>query len=223
MRQNRYLRLIIACVLGASLGLAACSDDGDDDATTDEPSTVEESAGDGSTGDDADLPAQADPTGDSAGSPLCAAWIDVEAAVAELEGPDADEDTIFDVAATIRDLLNDAGEPPATVAAPVETLVDRFTAAADGDAEQFDTPGVSEAYDEIGQWVATDCGFPVVDVSYSDFAFDDLPGEVDAGPIVFRATNSGGGKVRWESASGRGSTVSGWVPVGGDLRDQPSG
>jgi len=79
----------------------------------------------------------------------------------------------------------------ATEAAPPEIADALSTAIANAPTEGPPSAEFATAYATIVDWVVDHCGFGVVDVLATEYAFGGLPDELPAGPTVVRLTNDG--------------------------------
>jgi uncharacterized cupredoxin-like copper-binding protein len=81
---------------------------------------------------------------------------------------------------------------PETLQGDVDTL-ERILddAAEDGDLEPFFVGEGAEASERITLEAADRCGWQTVEVPMVDFAYEDVPESLEAGPVVFSAPNEG--------------------------------
>jgi hypothetical protein len=164
------IRRMAAGALVLSLALTACGSDdsGDDAAAT--PTTVATT----------DAPKAA-----------CDAAVDISTRFNQApQDPEAiqgyAEDTLVPAARALVDALpddlTDAGEAiEATFAAIAES----------GDPSGIDSPEYAEANEATGQMVHERCGLAALDVVAADYAFQDLPEEVEAGRTSIALDNQG--------------------------------
>ena len=75
--------------------------------------------------------------------------------------------------------------------APAELAAQVGVAVAGTRAGNFEDPAVGAAIVAIDQWVADNCGYPVVQVTGRDYAFEGIPKSVKSGITLFRFANAG--------------------------------
>jgi Asp-tRNA(Asn)/Glu-tRNA(Gln) amidotransferase A subunit family amidase len=75
--------------------------------------------------------------------------------------------------------------------APAELAEPVGVAATAVESGNFEDPAVEEAITTIDTWVADNCGYEVVDVTATEYAFDGIPETLDTGVVLFRFTNEG--------------------------------
>jgi hypothetical protein len=192
MRTRRQLAAV-AILLGCTAGmLTACGDD-DSDTTTGAP-TTEADAGTDAT-PEADTTTEAEPgtdegteagTGDGADAELCSAYADATAAFA---GPPPDPETITPLLDTL-----DA-EAPEEIADPLGVMTDAARTAVDSGGEDFsafEAPEFSEAQSEVDPYMFENCEYDTkVEVTATEYAFEGIPDEIDAGRVAVLLTNEG--------------------------------
>lgn len=166
---RRVARLWAGLAVAGMLALTACGDDdGDSDAATDTDEATDETVTD--DGDD-------DSTAADLSAEFCQARVDVEQAFIA-EDLDAAQAALEQLEAEAPDSLTDDA---ATVSAALSE---------DPDAA-FEDPEFNAARGALDEAVIDGCGFQVVDVTASEYAFEGIPDSVDAGTTVFRLTNDG--------------------------------
>jgi hypothetical protein len=181
---NRHsFRWIAAVVAVGTLIAAGCGDDSDDEAQdTGTEETSETTASDESA---------------------FAAYCDTELAIETAPEPEIDFETATpeEQAAALRTYGSETMRPLAddVVAAAPEELagdvgllsdaVDEL--AASGDFAAFEQPDVEAASDNLHAFDLENCGWSTQQVTASDYAFEDVPEELSAGPTSFELTNDG--------------------------------
>jgi transforming growth factor-beta-induced protein len=146
MRTTRKLRGALALAVGLSLGAAACSDDGDSNASSDEPAPVESPA--------------PDVAGDTPGGTDSATICDPAALVDAVEsGPDE---------GTLAGMTDDPVATAASSNAVLTTLVTAVT-----NAGLVDTLNSADA---VTVFAPTDCAFAALDPATLDAALADPTG-----------------------------------------------
>lgn len=174
-RRRRRLTVPSAAVLALALGLAACGTDDIEDATTTtsaSPDTTE-----------------AEPTDDSEGdlAAFCDAVLEVDAifAAGGPEGPDPSR-------------LGSAMEEARTTAPPdIADDVDRLitlTQEALDSAEQLEgppPPEVEELDANVDEYVLANCDLAEIEVTGTEYDFEGLSEEIEAGQTAFTFTNEG--------------------------------
>lgn len=179
------LKTCAAVVAAAILGLAACGDD-------DEAADADDTEADGDT----DAESASTGTGDDDTAAYCAASLAMETVPA----PD------IDFATTTPEELAEALKAHATELQPLAddimaTAPDEISeqlAVLDGAVDEmaatgvdvWESPEVNEASDTAHAYDVEHCGWNVVDVAASDYAFDGLPDELPAGETTFELTNA---------------------------------
>jgi hypothetical protein len=79
----------------------------------------------------------------------------------------------------------------ASAAAPAEIAEALGTAIANAPTDGPPSPEFNDAYGQVVDWVADNCGFNVVDALATEYEFGGIPAELPAGPTVIRLTNDG--------------------------------
>ena len=170
---TRKMRRVGAAVAAGVLlaGLAACGDDDDAEASSDDTTGV---ASDGET----------------ASAEFCDAVVEVDSANLALENGEADQ---AEVEATMDEALELA---PEAIADDAEVLVTESKEMA-AQPETEDGPPVIPS-DEffassvaVGDYVVDNCDMGSVDVTATEYAFDGIAESVPAGTTVFRFDNAG--------------------------------
>lgn len=172
--------LVVAAV--AVLGFAACGDDDDDD---------------GASSTNGDAATTTAPTDD------VEAYCEASLAVETVPDPEVDFEsaTEEEIAAGLKAYATEVLQPAAAdvaAAAPDELAdaAEQFVAtvdelAATGDASLFDAPELVEATQAAHVYDLAHCGWDSVEVTATNYAFDGLPAELDAGIVSFDLTNEG--------------------------------
>jgi hypothetical protein len=169
----RTLRHVGTGLLAVTLltGVAACGDDDSDDATA--------------TGSD---------DGEAAASndEFCDAVLDFNTAVFQV---DISEDTSeADVKAVGDDLgpkfQTIVDEAPDSLKADAEELNEAIQALAEGDATDFNSDATFEKYTGIVSGAVEECDMETVDVTGVDYAYEGVPGTIEAGSVAFKFTNA---------------------------------
>ncbi|CAN5170966.1 hypothetical protein BH20ACT3_BH20ACT3_07160 [soil metagenome] len=192
MRTRRQLAAV-AILFGCTAGmLTACGDD-DSDTTTGAPTTEADA---GTEAPEADTTTEAAPgtdegTGTEASSTggddteFCTAYADVSAA---FEGP-PDPETITPLLETL-----DA-EAPEEIADPLGVMTDAIRTALDSggeDSSPFEDPEFVEAQSEVDPYAFENCDYDAkIEVTATEYAFEGIPDEIDAGTVAFLLTNEG--------------------------------
>ena len=171
--RNNWRWCALAAGTAAVLALGACSDDDD--------------GADGSAAvTEADAPAEAD---QAAADPaeFCDAIEDLGLALAIGEGFEGMDDA-----------LAEAEEiAPEEISAAVTTMVDENRAAVEaGPPAPDDPPNIPsdeffEASTEVGDYMADNCDYQVIDVTTTEYEFEGLPSELEGGKTLIRMTNDG--------------------------------
>jgi uncharacterized cupredoxin-like copper-binding protein len=81
---------------------------------------------------------------------------------------------------------NNAPEDLQEVLAPVSEAVD---ALGEGDPSQFSSDETLSAYNEFVGDAVEECDFDTIEVTAVDYAFEDVPDEIDAGTVAVTLTN----------------------------------
>lgn len=188
MRTKRQLAAV-AILLGCTAGmLTACGDD-DSDTTTGAPTPEADAGTDATTeaepGTDEGTGTEASSTGGD-DTELCTAYADVTAA---FSGPPPDPETITPLLETL-----DA-EAPEEVADPLGVMTDAARTAVDSggeDSSPFEAPEFLEAQSEVDPYMFENCDYDAkVEVTATEYAFEGIPDEIDAGTVAFLLTNEG--------------------------------
>jgi hypothetical protein len=163
------------------LGVAACGDDDEPEATTD---TTEASTED--TTEDTSAPAE----GDSAA--FCDGLLEFNGAVNEVDlGEESTEDDIKTAGQELSDLwapvVDNAPEDVAEQAAEIDGIIDQMVG---GDGEAFDNEETFTTYSEVVDGAVSSCGYETVDVTGVDYAFEGVPASIPSGTAAFRFTNA---------------------------------
>lgn len=164
MHMTRRRRLSAASLaLALTLGAAACGDDDSDD-TGGEPPAGESAAGDDLSAQDAALPAAA-----------CEAYAGFSAGL--VGDPSAIGATLADLEAAL----------PETLAADGTAVAAAFDSQG---PDALSSPDFNEPMSAIGSAVYDGCEADTqLDVTGVDYAFEDLPEQVDGGRVALRFTN----------------------------------
>jgi uncharacterized cupredoxin-like copper-binding protein len=191
MVQGRRSGLWLARLIVASaLVIAASACGGDDSAET---ATDVGSGTRTSTTDTGDAAAGADV------ETYCAETLEIET----LPAPEVDFESMSEeeLAAFAKQFARDELQPraaavraatPPEIEEDVDVLVDAVDRVAEtGDFGVFEEPEVDAASARVHQFDVASCGWNVVDVAASDYAFAGIDAEVDAGATTFELTNEG--------------------------------
>lgn len=156
-------------VLALAGGLPACSDD--DKSTSD--STEAEGSGEAS-------------------EDFCGAVVDLNSAIFEVELDEgALEADVVAVGEDLAPLSTAVVESAPDGLADVATVVDdAIRPLAEGDQTTFNTDSLFDTYAELVNGSVEACGFPSVEVTGVDFAFEDVPATIEAGTMAFAFTNA---------------------------------
>lgn len=178
LRTHRNRTRLAAVTLGAValLGpLAACGDSDESASTTKADSTAD--------------PASDSGTGASPGETqaFCAQVFKTDAAVSSATDSDKPDEAALkaakdELAALKKSAPDDVAQTAAAVAASSEELL----TAQGPPSESFTAP-----YSKLIDWMSTNCGYQVVDVSAQEYAFKGLPSELKPGKTIVRITNTG--------------------------------
>ncbi len=180
------LKTCAAVITAAILGLAACGDD--DDSADADP-----------VADDTEAPADTDAastdTGDDDTAAYCAATLAMETA----PPPDVDFATASpeelaealkvhatDLQPLADDIMAAAPDEISDELAVLDGAVDEMAATG---VDIWESPEVNAASDTTHAYDVEHCGWEVVDVAASNYAFDGLPAELPAGETSFELTN----------------------------------
>jgi hypothetical protein len=120
-------------------------------------------------------------------------------------GPSGDQDAFCEGVADVSLLFNKIEDEPTPkqqrkIAGHLDTIeqnapaevADQVGVAVTGTREgNFDDPAVGAAVVAVDQWVADNCGYQVVEVALSDYAFEGIPESLESGITLFRLTNEG--------------------------------
>ena len=178
---RRWLATGLAVVaLGAGLG--ACGDDDDDDVAASGSASGSEAEADGTL------------------ATYCEKTVQIETA----PDPEVDWETASEeeIATAIKSYANDTLLPiaddikanaPEEIADDIALLHAAVVKVADtGDFEgAFETPEVSAAEDRVHEHDLEACGWTVVDVTATNYAFEGIPDELEAKTTSFELTNEG--------------------------------
>lgn len=180
----RWRRAVPAGAMACTLLLGACGDGGDNEEaapapTPTTPTTAEQAAGDVEA--------------------FCQALVDVNSD----PGPDIDFESASEeeVAAALRDFAGTfepklqalEGSAPPQVREQTEVIVGFFREGlASGDDSFFEAPEFSQAEGAVDEFALGQCGFPEIEVTAVDYAFEGVPATVEAGTVAFSFTNQGG-------------------------------
>jgi hypothetical protein len=184
MHLTRTSTRLIAGAAALTLLLGACGDDDDETATgTDE--TVAATS-DATTGDTA------------AGTPtaFCDSYFEVQSSITQAmsQGPDMDPQA---AAAALGDEIGDEVETVrADAPALLEEDVTTVLAAVDGlleggDPSGFESPEFATANGMVNQYLVDECDYAVLEAELTEYAFEGLPTEADAGRTVLSVENTG--------------------------------
>jgi hypothetical protein len=81
-----------------------------------------------------------------------------------------------------------ANTAPPEIAEAVDVAVPAFK---EDPETAFEDPVVTQAVTEIDEFAYESCGYEQVDVTLEDYAFVDVPDELETGTVAFRLTNEG--------------------------------
>jgi uncharacterized cupredoxin-like copper-binding protein len=172
-RRRRRLAIPAAAVLALTLGLAACGDSDDDEDAA--PSATTQASSETTAAETEDVGA------------FCDAVIEVDATFAAggPEGPDpAQLQTVFAEA---------QATAPDAIADDVNEIIALAQAAfSSGEQDGPPPPEIDELDANIDEYVLANCDFAEVDVTGTEYAFEDVPETVEAGQTAFNFSNDGG-------------------------------
>ena len=185
-RRRRRSLVPTAAVIALSLGLVACGDN--EEAATATSTTA-------STTTTVRTDGQDDVTA------FCNAVVAIDTTVAtaapgpQLEGapPEEVQAALEEFAATLEPLLAVVEErAPQEVSSDTRTLA-RLSrqALTTGDDSIFETQEFTDADAKVDDFMLANCGFEEVEVTAVDYAFEDVPDAVPAGPVALTFTNDG--------------------------------
>lgn len=181
---RRGLRLLGVLLAVLALGLGACG--GDDDDTTASGSASEAEAG-GEEGEGGDVDAYCEDT--LAIETIPEPDIDFESLSEDEQKEEAKKfagGELLDLAKKIE------GEAPAEIEADIAVLVGAVEEIAEtGNFEAFETPEVEEAGDNAHAFDLANCGWESSDVTASEYKFEGVAAEYEAGPTSFEFANDG--------------------------------
>jgi hypothetical protein len=164
----------IAVGAAAVLALGACSGDDDDDASGSDTSTeADEPDADAAAFCDAIVKSQAASLSVAIGEGGEAADAEASIAAAEEAAPEEISADVTTMAEEARAQVA-AGPQPELVAPPNIPSDEFFTAAT-----------------SVGDYMAENCGYQVIDVTATDYAYDGIPADAEAGETLLRITNDG--------------------------------
>ncbi len=172
-RRRRSLAVPAAAVLTLTLGLAACGDSEEDEDAA--PSATTEAGSETTAAETEDV------------SAFCDAEVEAEAAFAAggPEGPDPAR--LQEAFAAVQE------NAPAEIADDVEELITLTQAALSSEEQEGGPPPEVEELDaSIDDYVLANCGFAEVEVTGTEYEFQDIPETVDAGQTAFTFSNEGG-------------------------------
>jgi hypothetical protein len=162
---------VIAVGAAAVLALGACAGDDDDDASVSD------------SGTEAD-----EPTGEPDDAAVfCDAIAEVGLSVSIGEGYEGIDPSLA--------AAEDAA--PDEISADVTTMAEENRAqVAAGPPPEGEPPVLPSdeffvAATSVGDYMADNCGYPVIDVTATDYAFDGIPADAEAGKTLIRITNDG--------------------------------
>lgn len=182
---SHAMRWIASVAAAGVLVVAGCGDDGDDEASggSEDETTTTASGG----------------SGDGEAAAYCEASLALET----LPEPDVDFQTASEeeIAAAVRTWAQETMRPAADqaiAAAPEELASDLALLEGalqeleqSGDFGAFEQPEVAEAEDRVHQFDLDNCGWRSQAVTATDYAFEGLPEEMEAGTTSFELTNEG--------------------------------
>lgn len=181
---NRLLtRTVLSATAIGVLLVPACSSDDDEPSATDDTEAVDTDTTATTTTHSADTTAPA-ATGDEAA--FCDAVVETDVQFAAMQGPDGDPAA---VTASLEAVESSAPDELADQTAFVIEEANAMLAGAgaeEGPSEEFNAN-----YGEMVAWMANNCGFPVVNVTAEDYAFEGIPETVAAGETLISFTNTG--------------------------------
>ncbi len=174
-RRTRPNRTRVAAITFGAIALlsplAACGDS-DDSSSTTEPDTTSESGSGAGAAETQEFCEQAFTT-DAAMS-------------AATNGEEPDQAAVDAAKAELTTLKETAPDDVADVADAVASSSEELFTAQGPPSEAF-----TSSFGELVGWMADNCGYQVVDVSAKEYAFTDLPAELDPGKTIVRLTNTG--------------------------------
>ena len=89
----------------------------------------------------------------------------------------------------VNELLDTLAETaPPEIADAVNLAVPAFK---ENPETAFEDPAVADAVAQVEQFEYEGCGYEQIPVTFEDYAFDGLPGEIDKGRVAFELTNVG--------------------------------
>lgn len=181
---SQAMRWMAAVAAVAALVAAGCGDDGDEEASGDGDGTTT-TASEASGGSDAEAYCEAALALETAPEPDVDFATASEQEVAEAVQAWAQE--------TMRPLADQAvAAAPEEIASDIETLVGALgELEQSGDFAVFDEPEVAEAETRVHQHDLDTCGWESHAVTATDYAYEGLPEELEAGPTSFELTNEG--------------------------------
>ncbi len=179
MVETRRFRVLAARTALAALlfaGAAAC---GDDD------KAVDETGDKGSEATDGEQAAGGD-------SEYCAALLEFNGAVQEIDLEGADEAAKKDAGAELVDMWAPVQEgAPDELLAQATTIGGVLDELAAGDSTSFDSDATFETYTEVLGGSADVCGFKELAVGAKEYEFVDVPETLEAGTYSLALTNEG--------------------------------
>jgi uncharacterized cupredoxin-like copper-binding protein len=175
-------RMVMALAFAGLMGLVGCGDDDDDDTASGDSASEEEATGEG------DL------------ATYCEKSAEIEILLSGEPEVDFETATEEEITQAMKDFAAQgvpvAEEIQASVPEEnrenVDVLVASLTEVAEtGDPAAFETPETEAASTADHAYGLESCGWQVVNASASEYAFDGIPGELEAGTTSFELSNEG--------------------------------
>lgn len=185
MNLTRTSTRLVAGAAALTLLLGACGDDDETASDTGTDGTAAETA-DPTTGD----------TAAGASTAFCDSFFDAQSSITQAmsQGPDVDPAT---VSAALADEIGDdvetiRAEAPEELAGEVETILTAVDGLLEGgDPSGFENPEFSTANVTVNQHLVDDCGYAGLEAELTEYAFEGLPDDTDAGRTVLTVENTG--------------------------------
>jgi hypothetical protein len=170
----------IAVGAAAVLALGACAgDDDDDDASGSDPGTEADEQAD-------------EPDADAAA--FCDAIVKSDAASLSVSLGEGGEDAAADAEAALAE-VGDVVPQEISAEVGIMTAEARAQIAAgpqpDGSPPNIPSDEYFTAATVVGDYMADNCGYQVIDVTATDYAYDGIPADAEAGKTLLRITNDG--------------------------------